>query len=78
MQVVWGPGAIGNAVYTGCLLRDVLHAAGVTSYPNEIIKLHAAFESVEQVRLDTLHMFVIEASLTHVDLFQVRRVKELW
>lgn len=49
MQVVWGPGAIGNAVYTGCSLRDVLNAAGVTSCPSEIIKLHAAFESVEQV-----------------------------
>lgn len=46
--VVWGPGAIGNAVYTGCSLRDVLNAAGVTSCPSEIIKLHAAFESVEQ------------------------------
>ncbi|KAG2183871.1 hypothetical protein INT44_008882 [Umbelopsis vinacea] len=50
--VVWGPGAVGNAVYTGCLLRDVLKAAGVVSNPEDVAKLHASFASVEQCEED--------------------------
>lgn len=49
-QVIWGPGALGNAVYSGCRLRDVLASIGVTSTKiKNLSKLHVAFESVEQV-----------------------------
>lgn len=46
--MIWGPAAIGNAVYSGCRLRDVLIAAGAGKLKN-IGELHVAFESVEEV-----------------------------
>ncbi|KAL1935445.1 hypothetical protein VTP01DRAFT_4585 [Rhizomucor pusillus] len=49
--VIWGPAAIGNAVYSGCRLRDVLIAAGAGKLKN-IGKLHVAFESVEECEED--------------------------
>lgn len=47
--MIWGPGALGNAVYSGCRLRDVLATVGVTTKIKNLSKLHVAFESVEQV-----------------------------
>ncbi|KAG1398315.1 hypothetical protein G6F58_011346 [Rhizopus delemar] len=46
--VIWGPGALGNAIYSGSRLKDVLEAIGVTSKIKNLSKLHVAFESVEQ------------------------------
>ncbi|SAL99701.1 hypothetical protein [Absidia glauca] len=46
--VIWGPGAIGNAVYSGCLLKDVLDHANVNFASEDITRLHLAFESVEE------------------------------
>ncbi|KAI9363226.1 Oxidoreductase, molybdopterin-binding domain-containing protein [Pilaira anomala] len=50
--VIWGPGALGNAVYSGCRLRDVLATVGVTTKIKNLSKLHVAFESVEQCEED--------------------------
>ncbi|KAI9272448.1 molybdopterin binding oxidoreductase [Sporodiniella umbellata] len=46
--VIWGPGAVGNTVYSGCRLKDVLESVGVTSKIKNFSQMHAAFESVEQ------------------------------
>ncbi|RCH97922.1 hypothetical protein CU097_004464 [Rhizopus azygosporus] len=50
--VIWGPCALGNAVYSGCRLKDVLESLGVTSKLDNFSKLHVAFESVEQCEED--------------------------
>lgn len=47
--MIWGPGAVGNAIYTGCLLKDVLKAAGIDPSMGHNPRLHVAFESVELV-----------------------------
>lgn len=47
--VIWGAGAVGNAVYSGCRLRDVLDAVGIRSPYPDVGRYHVAFESVEQV-----------------------------
>ncbi|NPD69488.1 sulfite oxidase [Lichenicola cladoniae] len=41
----WAPGAIGNAVWTGVSLRDVLHAAAAEADP----ALHVAFDACDDV-----------------------------
>ncbi|KAI8327692.1 Oxidoreductase, molybdopterin-binding domain-containing protein, partial [Chlamydoabsidia padenii] len=46
--VIWGPGAIGNAVYTGCRLKDVLDHANADFNSQDIGRLHVAFESMEE------------------------------
>jgi hypothetical protein len=48
-KVIWGPCALGNAIYSGCRLKDVLESIGVTSKIKNLGKLHVAFESVEKV-----------------------------
>ncbi|KAF1805161.1 Oxidoreductase, molybdopterin-binding domain-containing protein [Mucor lusitanicus] len=50
--VIWGPGALGNAIYSGCRLRDILATVGVTTKIKNLTKLHVAFESVEQCEED--------------------------
>lgn len=50
--VIWGPGALGNAIYSGCRLRDVLATVGVTTKIKNLSRLHVAFESVEQCEED--------------------------
>ncbi|KAI8969921.1 sulfite oxidase-like protein [Mycotypha africana] len=50
--VIWGPAALGNAIYSGCRLRDVLATIGVTTEIPNMSKLHVAFESVEQCEED--------------------------
>ncbi|KAI8993722.1 Oxidoreductase, molybdopterin-binding domain-containing protein [Pilobolus umbonatus] len=50
--VIWGPGALGNAIYSGCRLRDVLASVGITSKLENISQLHVSFESVEQCEED--------------------------
>ncbi|CAO3600781.1 unnamed protein product [Absidia cylindrospora] len=50
--VIWGPGAIGNASYTGCLLKDVLASIGIDRKLENISSLHLAFQSVEQCEED--------------------------
>ncbi|CAO3682403.1 unnamed protein product [Rhizopus stolonifer] len=46
--VIWGPGAVGNTVYSGCRLKDVLASVGITSKIKSLSQLHVAFESIEQ------------------------------
>ncbi|KAG1438307.1 hypothetical protein G6F56_012693 [Rhizopus delemar] len=48
MEVIWGPGAVGNTVYSGCRLKDVLASVGITSKIKSLSQLHVAFESIEQ------------------------------
>ncbi|KAI9478568.1 MAG: Oxidoreductase, molybdopterin-binding domain-containing protein [Benjaminiella poitrasii] len=50
--VIWGPCALGNAVYSGCRLRDVLQTVGLTTNIKTFAKLHVSFESVEQCEED--------------------------
>ncbi|KAI7902539.1 molybdopterin binding oxidoreductase [Cokeromyces recurvatus] len=50
--VIWGPGALGNAVYSGCRLRDVLATAGISTKIENLAKLHVSFESIEQCEED--------------------------
>ncbi len=45
----WAPGAIGNAVWTGVCLADVLRAAGAADDP----ALHVAFEACDDVDVPT-------------------------
>ena len=44
----WGPGAIGNARWTGVALADVLLAAGAATGPG----LHVAFTSLDRIDVD--------------------------
>ncbi|KAI7872615.1 Oxidoreductase, molybdopterin-binding domain-containing protein [Mucor mucedo] len=53
--VIWGPGALGNAIYSGSRLRDILATVGVTTKIKNLSKLHVAFESVEQCEEDTCY-----------------------
>ncbi|KAI8354179.1 Oxidoreductase, molybdopterin-binding domain-containing protein [Blakeslea trispora] len=53
--VIWGPCALGNAVYSGCRLRDVLADVGVTSKIRNMAQLHVAFESIEACEEDTCY-----------------------
>ncbi|KAI7865665.1 Oxidoreductase, molybdopterin-binding domain-containing protein [Spinellus fusiger] len=46
--VIWGPCAVGNAVYGGCRLREILESAGVTTDIPHLGKLHVSFKSIEQ------------------------------
>ncbi len=55
----WGPGAIGNAVWTGVALADVLRAAGA----REDAALHVAFESCDEVELPQEGRFTYGASI---------------
>ncbi|KAI8072246.1 Oxidoreductase, molybdopterin-binding domain-containing protein [Gilbertella persicaria] len=50
--VIWGPCALGNAIYSGCRLRDVLATVGVTTKIKNLTQLHVSFESVEQCEED--------------------------
>jgi hydroxyacylglutathione hydrolase len=43
-QVPWGPGAVGNAIWSGVRLRDVLRAAGVDEQTG-----HVAFTGLDEV-----------------------------
>ena len=53
---------MGNAVFAGCRLRDVLQTVGVT-YKND---LHVAFESVEQASaLSYLHDITKSNAIVH-------------
>lgn len=54
--MIWGAGAVGNAVYTGCLLRDLLKAVGVDPSMGHNPSLHVAFESVQLVMMYPLCM----------------------
>ncbi len=47
----WGPGAIGNASWTGVALADVLRAAGARNGPG----LHVAFSSGDECDVDGEH-----------------------
>ncbi|KAI8879294.1 molybdopterin binding oxidoreductase [Backusella circina FSU 941] len=53
--VIWGPCALGNAIYSGCRLKDVLESIGVTSKIKNLGKLHVAFESVEKCEEDSCY-----------------------
>ncbi|KAG0176666.1 hypothetical protein DFQ28_008640 [Apophysomyces sp. BC1034] len=55
MQVIWGPCAVGNAVYGGCRLRDVLESIGVTKSIKDVAKLHVDFRSIEQCEEDSCY-----------------------
>ncbi|CAO3631385.1 unnamed protein product [Cunninghamella blakesleeana] len=50
--VIWGPGAIGNGLYGGCRLKDVLNSIGVNCEIENLGGLHVAFESVEECEED--------------------------
>ncbi|KAI9311663.1 sulfite oxidase [Dichotomocladium elegans] len=50
--IVWGPGAVGNAVYAGCRLKDVLESLGVSPTLGHNPKLHVAFEAAQPVEKD--------------------------
>jgi len=54
----WGPGAIGNAVWTGVSLADVLHAAAARSEA----ELHVVFDAAD--RLDHEHTFGASIPMT--------------
>ncbi|KAI9321432.1 Oxidoreductase, molybdopterin-binding domain-containing protein [Dichotomocladium elegans] len=53
--VIWGAAAIGNGLYSGCRLRDVLHFVGINTHIKNIQRLHVAFESVEQCEEDVCY-----------------------
>jgi sulfite oxidase len=55
----WAPGAIGNAVWTGVALADVLHAAGIADDPS----LHIAFEACDEVDMPDEGRFNYGASI---------------
>ena len=47
--MIWGAAAVGNAVYSGCRLKDVLETVGIHCRINNVQQLHVAFVSEEQV-----------------------------
>ncbi|KAI9007451.1 Oxidoreductase, molybdopterin-binding domain-containing protein [Phycomyces nitens] len=53
--VIWGPCAIGNGVYAGCRLKDVLESVGVTTDLPDIGRLHVSFKSIEQCEEDVCY-----------------------
>ncbi|ORX59756.1 hypothetical protein DM01DRAFT_1317940 [Hesseltinella vesiculosa] len=53
--VIWGPGAVANAKYSGCRLKDVLESIGLNCQIHDLGKLHVAFESVEECEEDTCY-----------------------
>ncbi len=55
----WAPGAIGNAVWTGVGLADVLRAAGVADDPS----LHVAFDACDEVEMPDEGRFSYGASI---------------
>ena len=54
----WEPGAIGNAIWTGVALADVLRAAGAETTPG----LHVGFSSLDECDVDGKH-FTYGASI---------------
>lgn len=46
-EIPWGPGAVGNAVWTGVRLRDVLHAAGLAPEAR-----HVAFAGLDRAEAE--------------------------
>ncbi len=55
----WAPGAIGNAVWTGVALADVLQAAGAEAGAG----LHAAFDACDQVEMPDEGRFTYGVSI---------------
>ncbi|KAK9766613.1 hypothetical protein K7432_004180 [Basidiobolus ranarum] len=55
--VIWGPGTVGNAVWAGARLCDVLRAAGVSmDLSNPIVsQLHVSFEAYGKSEEDTCY-----------------------
>ncbi|KAL0087160.1 Oxidoreductase, molybdopterin-binding domain-containing protein [Phycomyces blakesleeanus] len=53
--VIWGPCAIGNGVYAGCRLKDVLESVGVTKDLPDLGRLHVSFKSIEQCEEDVCY-----------------------
>ncbi|KAJ8655026.1 hypothetical protein O0I10_009232 [Lichtheimia ornata] len=53
--VIWGAAAVGNAVYSGCRLKDVLETVGIHSRISNVQHLHVAFVSEEQCEEDTCY-----------------------
>lgn len=48
--MIWGAAAVGNAVYSGCRLKDVLETVGIHCRISNVQQLHVAFASEEQVK----------------------------